>query len=421
MAEWARFRKYALRMRKLTEFRAPDVQSLGALSVLQFWTINKPLLPNLKSLFFWELCTPFIPYIPLFLSLNTTSILFGFHKPDIHKVMVASMVTTLPRLCPNLQAITLYFLPRDPIITAAVSGILLATNRNTLQLFDAETPLTEEASEVIFNLSGLRSLSVVIERETSLPSASLPNLTKLEITCDNEGGWPRLFHGATLGKLESVSFYPESREIGDFLGAFARVALSSSIQNTLSELHLYTSCSWNPNYSSLLRFTQLVDLEVESPCENGCSSRVDDDTIISLSRAMPKLRSLKLGDEPCGEFMAGVTTKGLVALALRCPNLRYLRMHFQVASLSAPPASPGTCRNTEPTGLWTNCALTDLVVGDMVVPEESVLTVALTLLLIFPRIDCIEFTDEGWEKVEDAIHLSRGIVGCSSKHPFTIP
>ena len=232
MVEWARFRKYAQRMQGLIELRTPGIQSLEALSVLQFWTINEPLLPNLKSLYLWEVCRPFIPFIPLFASPRTTSIRFGFHEPDIQTAMIASMVTTLPRLCPNLQEISLFSLPRDPMVAAAVSGMLLAINRNTFQLFDAETPLTEEASEVIFNLSGLRSLSVVIERETSLPSASLPNLTKLEITCDNEGDWPRLFYGATFGKLESLTLNPRSKEIGDFLGTFERVALSSSLQNT---------------------------------------------------------------------------------------------------------------------------------------------------------------------------------------------
>ena len=80
------------------------------------------------------------------------------------------------------------------------------------------------------------------DRETS-PSASLPNLTRLTITCDNEDGWPRLFHGATLGRLECVSFILESEQIGDFLRAFERAALSSSVQNALSEFFLLAWCS----------------------------------------------------------------------------------------------------------------------------------------------------------------------------------
>ena len=94
-----------------------------------------------------------------------------------------------------------------------------------------------EASEVRYKLSNLRSLSVFIERETSLPSASLPNLTRLPFTCDNEDDWLRPFHGATLRKLKTVTFIRQSEQIGGFLGAFNRAALSS-VQNTLSEFCL---------------------------------------------------------------------------------------------------------------------------------------------------------------------------------------
>ena len=99
--------------------------------------------------------------------------------------------------------------------------------------FHVDSPLIEEASGVIYKLPSLRRLSVFIEKGTPLPSASLPNLTKLAITCDNEGDWPQLFCGATLGKLRSVTFCPQSNQIGDFLGAFKRAALSSSVQSTL--------------------------------------------------------------------------------------------------------------------------------------------------------------------------------------------
>jgi hypothetical protein len=46
----------------------------------------------------------------------------------------------------------------------------------------------------------------------------------------------------------------------------------------------------------------------------------------------------------------------------------------------------------------------------------------MALLLIFPRIETIEGTDEGWEKVENAIERSKGIIDCSSKQrPTTTP
>ena len=414
--EWGRFQKYARRMQEVNEFGTLGFLSLEVLTSLQLHIVNEPLLPNLKSLYLWRVHGQFVPFIPLFVSPRTTSILLRF-LPNAPKPMVASMLTTIPKLCLDLQTISLCSLPRDPVITSAVSEMVLTTNRNTLQEFHVESPLTEEASKVVYRLPNLCDLSVVIQGETSLPSASLPDLIKLEITCDNEDAWPRLFHGAMLGKLESVTFSHRSKEIGDFLKTFENAALSSSVQNTLSEFHLSSSCSWNPNYSSLLPFTQLVDLEILFSCNFGCSSRVDDDVIVNLSRAMPRLQALQLGHEPCREFAIGVTTIGLMALALHCPNLRSLCIHFQVVSLISPPVNLGMTPDVEPTVSWTDCALTELAAGYMPVPEGSTLMIALALLRIFPRIHIVDSDSDngGWKEVEDAIRLSKQIVDFSSK------
>lgn len=395
-------------MRELSERGALGSLSAEVLSAVQLQSIGEPLLPNLKTLLFWGIEGSFVPFIPLFLSPNTTSVSLALYKSNA-AAMVASTITitiaNLPRLCPSLQEVILYPVPRNPAIAAAVSGMVRTTNRNALRRFHVESTLTLEASEVLYTLPNLHSLSVVIEREDSLPPASLPNLTTLAIKCDDEGGWPGLFQGATFGKLESVIFYHQSKQMGDFLGTFEKAACSSSIQNTLSVFNLLASCSWSPNYSSLLSFTQLADLVIEFSCGGRCSSTLDDDIIIDLSRAMPKLERLRLGKEPCNAFTADVTTKGLVALACHCPNLIYLCIHFQVVSLCAP-TSPRMTSDAELSASWKDCALTQLVVGEMSVPEESALTVAQALLRIFPRIATLDFTNGGWKDVEDAIHHS---------------
>ena len=391
-------------MRELRDRGVLGPLSAEVLPAVQLHTVGEALLPNMGTLLFWGIEGSFIPFIPLFLSPRTTSVSLIFFGSNAAAVAASTVtIKNLPTLCPGLQEVILYPLPRDPAITAAVSGMVCAANRNTLRRFHAESPLTREASEVIYTLPNLYSLSVVTEREASLPPALLPNLTTLAIKCDDAGGWPGLFQGATFGRLESATFYHRSRQIGDFLGTFEKAALSSSIQNTLSMFHLFTSCSWNPKYSSLLPFTQLIDLAVEFSCDSGCSSTLDDDIIIDLSRAMPKLEQLKLGNEPCDEFTTSVTTKGLAALARHCPSLISLCIHFQVASLCAPSTSPGS---------RTGCALTRVVVGKMSVPEESASTVAQTLLRIFPQIEILDFTDGGWRTVESAICSSGQSTDC---------
>jgi len=307
------------------------------------------------------------------------------------------------------------------MVIAAVSKILLASSR-TLRCFSVDSPLTEEARQVVCRLPNLRDLWMVIEKDTQLPLVTLPNLTDLTIKYDHDSDWLRVFYGATFGKLAAVTFYCESEQIGGFLEAFRRVTLERSARNTLSTFRLYTSCSWNPNYSSLLQFTQLTILVIQSSCRGGCSSTVDDDVVTNLAQAMPRLRTLELGDPPCREIRTGVTVKGLVALANHCPNLCNLRVHFHVASLHIPLEASGMASGTVPTVLWRGCALTNLKVGEIPIPEETMSTVALTLSIIFPNIKEIDCVDDNWEEIVDAICITREIIDSQSKdRPLSTP
>jgi len=360
------------------------------------------MLPNTKSLKLDGVAEDLVSFIPLFLSPGITSIKLSF-RYAFSGVVAASVVTNLPTLCPNLQAISLHSLPRDPMITTAVSEMFLVTNRNTLQRFNVDHPLTEKASEVIYKLPDLRKLRVVIDGPGSLPTLVLPNLTKIYVQYDHDHDWLQGFRGATLGKLTSVTFHRMSPSNDDLLEAFESVALTASIPATLSEFvfHPLTSYSWRPNYRSLLPFTQLKNLAIWFTCIPDCLSTIDDDIITDLARAMPKLESLHFGCLPC-KTPTGVTAKGLAALAYCCPRLFSLGVHFQGAGVD-PSKIPQVTFDGEPTILREECALTCLQVGSICVPDRSASMVALTLLRIFPRLNDILYMDQKWKKVVDAI------------------
>jgi len=420
--EWVRFRKYARRMRRLGGLGVLNVLSPEVSSVLQLCAIDEPLFPRIKTLDLLWPAKDSIPFIPLFLSPRTTTISIKFSSPNLSKAIVASMIATFPKLCPDLRCIDLDTLRDDPTITAAVSAMLLTTNRNTLRRFRVDSSLTEEAREVVYTLPNLRAFWAVIRRDTPLPSVILPNLTDLTITYEQDSDWLQLFRGATLGPLVAVTFHSESEQIGDLLEAFERVALAASVQNTLSTFILYTSCSWNPNYPSLHQFTRMTRLIIEFSCNDGCSSTVDDDVIMNLARAMPKLKILKLGNPPCHEISTGVTTRGLVVLAHHCPDLFSLRVHFRVASLEVPPTVSGMAPNAGSGVPRRICALKVLEVGEIPVPEESELIVALTLAQIFPHISNVDCEDENWFTVVAAIVVSKKKIDRSSKeHPLSAP
>ncbi|KAF9786388.1 hypothetical protein BJ322DRAFT_1059312 [Thelephora terrestris] len=407
--EWSHMRKYARRMRHLQEGAIVDVVSPQVLSVLQFRASSEPLFPNLQSFMLCETRGGLIPFIPLFLSPRTTefTIVSGNNLPG---AVTASMLATLPTLCPNLQEIRLHHLPRDPIITAAVSELLLTTNQQTLSDFHADFPLVEEAREVIYKLPGLRRLRTRISGPTTIPTMVLPNLVDLEIEYDRGHDWLQGFRGASLGKLASVSIHSKSDSIGDFLKAFKRAALTTSIPETLLTFRLDTVREWRPNYRHLLPFTQLKALVIDFSCERGCSSTIDDDTIVDLARAMPNLTTLQFGLRPC-RTAAGVTPKGLSALALYCLRLSELRIHFRAASFD-PPTMPGFIPSdcTVPREV---CALTNLDVGKIPIPDKFVLMVALTLTRIFPCLKWIDYADERWEKVAMAIGVSNELADYS--------
>jgi len=396
-------------MRDLTVDTSEDPVTSDVLFALQLRTANEPLFPRLEIFECKSATEAFIPFIPSFLSRNTTAIYINFAE-GLPTVMVASTVTRLSILCPGLERITLNPLPRDLVITEAVSEMLLTCNRDSLQWFRVDSPLTEEAHEIVFQLPKLSELWVVIQGHTEIPPAALPNLLMIDLEYDDYLDWLPGFHGAMLGGLKHAYFTSQSEQIGDFLGEFARVALTTPAPSTLSIFNFGTSRPWDPDYRSLLPFTQLKNLQIGFSCKDRCSSKVDDNIIMDLARAMPKLEILKLGDAPC-KIRRGITAKGLIALARGCCHLSQLRIHFRAASLAAAgagaevPAPSGD----ESVVRGQDCVLTDLEVGKIPIPTDSVLMVTMVLLQIFPRLLNVEFIDERWGSVAENIRLFQRI------------
>ena len=71
------------------------------------------------------------------------------------------MITSFPTLCPNSREIPLYNLPSDPMVAVTISEMLLASSRNDLRCFRVDSPLSEEACRVVYNLPNLHILSEI--------------------------------------------------------------------------------------------------------------------------------------------------------------------------------------------------------------------------------------------------------------------
>lgn len=401
-------------MRTLSANTPKDLVSPEVLLTLQLYTGNEPLLPRLRNFGCANPTGDFTPFIPLFLSPRTTDICINFiNSPTI---MVGLAIARFPKFCPHIGSLILKPLLRNPAITEAVSEMLLTCNRDTLQSFLVDSPVTEDARGVLYKLPKLRQFWTVIQGPTSLPTVALPDLETIHVEWDSGHNWLQGFHGATVGKLKTVTFrsVSESPPIGGFLEEFQSVALTTSMPNTLSEFNFYTSQPWTPNYSSLLIFKQMKKLEIEFSCSYGCRSAADDEVVINLAKAMPELEVLQLGKQPC-RVSRGVTFKGLIVLALCCPRLSKLCVHFQANELAEAMSRSGPPSPSGPTAIapQTNCALTDLQVGETPISNSATLAVGLTLLQIFPEILNIKYVGSNaqWGRVAETIRVFKRICG----------
>ena len=218
-AEWSRLRKYAREMRNLrvdTTSQGPPITS-DILFMLQLRTTNEPLLPKLK-IFECHADEVFIPFIPLFLSRETTQVGITFAQGS-PALMVASTIVRLPVICPGLERVTLHPLPGDAVISEAVSETLLTCNRDSLQWFRVVSPLTEEARKVMFQLPRLSTLWVVIQGQALLPKVVLPNLRSICLGYDNHLDWLQGFRGGVLDKLENIHFPLGPEQSATFSGS----------------------------------------------------------------------------------------------------------------------------------------------------------------------------------------------------------
>lgn len=101
---------------------------------------------------------------------------------------------------------------------------------------------------------------------------ALPSLTGLTVKYDHGDDWLEVIHGATFGKLESVTFYSRSGCVGNFRKVFKEVAITASTLATLSAFKSYTQSPRIPNHRALLPFTQTKELEIDLPCADGRST-----------------------------------------------------------------------------------------------------------------------------------------------------
>jgi hypothetical protein len=159
--EWSRFQKYARGMRSLKVNASKDLLAPDVFSTLQLRTGNDPLLPRLDGFECDDTTEAFAPLIPIFLPPKVVVINIRF-AANVPVVTIASIIVRLPILCTEVRSLYIWSLPRNAVITEAVSEMVLACNPKTLRAFLVFSPLTEEARKVLHQLPNLRHLGTVM-------------------------------------------------------------------------------------------------------------------------------------------------------------------------------------------------------------------------------------------------------------------
>jgi hypothetical protein len=168
----------------------------------------------------------------------------------------------------------------------------------------------------------------------------------------------------------------------------------------------------------IFSFKNLTSLQLLSKCTNLCqTSDLTDDDIDLLTNAMPCLKYLIIGGEPCGA-PSQITFKSLYTISRRCTQLICLTIHFNPVLLVTKVATDseswdvalGSSMSDLKTFPSDLCSITYLSVGKIPLPAQSnaYSIVALGLLGVFPRLEILGYQNAenpNWRKVNDLVRV----------------
>jgi hypothetical protein len=279
-------------------------------------------------------------------------------------------------------------------------------------------PVSVPVVQDVFQLPLLRYLTMYIPALPD-PFPGIPtSLTGFWVTVDNEktlaqvltacwGSRVTLLNIAYEGTFPPVSWK-------DLAETFPPGQLTQTLTN-------FSWTAYHPHeldpgmLQAILPFTNLQSLQIKIFCEEGCVFTFSNAEVCELSSALPNLRTLHLGEDPCGRGTTGVSFATLATISKRCKHLQSLRIHFNpmdIIALGVTEAFPVPDDDGE--GVRSECALVTLNVGNTKMPGEKGLLswyMALALLEIFPRLSVIRhrYDSEIWEEVEQQVQRCKAI------------
>ena len=411
--------RYASKVKRL-EVTSPDtVISPAALHLFRLYTPYSPLLPNLVSLN-WDSDDAFLPFISPFISRSLSSIVIDV--PRGASALLPPILSTLSTLSPDIREIQIERLFHSPSTEEASSQLLMHCNPYRLRKYNVDSPISPTALRHIIQLPSLEEFWLVVDSfqlPDPLPVIVFPSLRLLDVEYRGDHTWLALLPAIENPVLTSIFVECSGADVARFVEAFQLTAAGCGIEERLQEFRVRSQEEFKISpelITCILSFKNLTSLKVLSECSTIICQTFDlaDDHIDLLTKAMPRLESLAIGEEPCG-VPSQITFRSLYTISNRCPRLTHLQIHFNpalfVTRVDTDSESGGVALGlsdltTPPSEL---CSVTTIDVGNIPLPSESNTSyiMALGLLGVFPRLEKLEYDDGDWEDVDDLIGVCR--------------
>ena len=370
---------------------------------MQTSTLGQYILPNLHSLR-WDV-HPWTnaPFIRLFLNpgLANVHIQFPNPRPDVYRLAAISSIPTK-----DLAQLRLKYMGNEGPVLDALQN-LLDKSSETIRSVALDGGLSTAFIDRLFQLRNLRSLEIELPSiPISSPEVVLPSLKKLAIRYRDDVPW---FH--ILKKIPNPALRDLEATFLDDSLTHIQTLTSSLIHANKKQTLTRLQCSWEKltpltveRLRSVFPLERLTTLNLLPRCIEGrCGVQLEDSIICELAKALPRLKSLKLGGVPCKVFTPNVTIESLAALSTNCVDLDFLQLHFDANKL----VSSGSYTDYQSRTFTSR--LRTLSVGSQPLPSDNknIILIAFALIRIFPHVEELSHAEGAWKQVKLGIGLLR--------------
>ena len=393
--DWARLQRYTSWVREL--YLGFGIPSVNTLFRLLCGSPNGLLFPNLESLF-WHLhpvdTTP--SFFHLFLSPHLWRVGFydslGSWDPSLDQVaVVIQIISTLLASLEDLDVVCGEGKERSLRALKAALHTFICQCVPQIRGFGARVPLSEAATLRLLRLPNLSCWRTSSEPPQVVSTPILPSLNQF---CLDEGN--------ALSWLHFLAMHGK----GVPLRGSASATLHTNASKTLKAISPPTSITDSVLLSSIMDFWNLVTLELVTCCrDSNCQFCLMDDDVEILAIALPRLKSLQLG-ETCSYNTCTTTIVSLMSISIHCLDIITLQTHFNTKNII------GDIEHLFNGGAGhdkVKCKVRDLFVEKLPlrVDAEGMKTVAVVLQVIFPHLTHLTITGSSprWSKLTTQMGL----------------